>query len=217
MEVADEVDRAAHGAGQRHPPIAALRKLAEQRDALVADHLEPGVLALLQLSSPRPSRDVRDRRAPSSSSRSSGGIRDRPARTAAAAAALPWSRVAALRLADARPRPREPRERHQQRPADRLQQRARRPDAVVGAAAVASIDLDELPGRRRVEPVRAHERLHERPRLRRIVLTAHGACELREMLVHRRRDVQQAAVRVLQMLEVQRAFLLSGELGRRAP
>ncbi len=39
-----------------------------------------------------------------------------------------------------------------------------------------------------------------------------GSRQLGEMLVDRRRDVQQAAVDVLQVLEVQRAFLLPGEL-----
>ncbi len=62
--------------------------------------------------------------------------------------------------------------------------------------------------------MRTHKGLDERARLRRIVFTAHDGRELRQMLRQRRRNVEQAAVGARQMLEVQRALLLSRELGR---
>ena len=216
MEVADEVDRPAHGARQRHPAIAAL---AESRRAARCARRRPSRAARAcapAARSPRPSRDARDRRATSSSSRSSGGTRDRPARTAAAADA---SRSSRRRVAS--PCGRSPatapaaRAGVRQRPADRAaDSELREPARGRGAAAVASITSTNFPAAGVSSPCgRTNASTNARdfaascsPRTTR---ASWARCSSIDAAT-----CSSPPLAFLQMLEVQRAFLLPGELGR---
>jgi hypothetical protein len=72
--------------------------------------------------------------------------------------------------------------------------------------------FDESGCRGHIHPVRPHERLDERAAAgSEAGRIAYGLGKLPGVLVERRCDGEQPAVDVLQVLEVQRAFLLTGE------
>ena len=214
MQVAREVERPAHGARHRRPHVHPLRNHADHVDAFVAGQaVEARRLALAQpvhrdahvvpALGQQPHRRVvvaeifgrgereHDLQTPG---RASGPLlcapRPRGRRRCDSA-----SGSIALRTKRAG-QPGAPRDRRRRR-------------------RVRFDGLDETVRGGHVEAVRPHKRLDERPRL--LIargLPPHGVGQLRQVLRHRRRGREQPAVDVLEMLEVQRPFLLPGELVR---
>ena len=214
VQIADEVDGAAQRPRQRRPHVDPLGDGAEHLDARVVDEIEPGVLPFAQ-------RVHREQHLVTAIGQEPhGGVviaqvlgrRDHEQQAPRGRRCDAGVLVVGGRLAARLDAPGERRDRSQDGAPERGRQGFRR-GRRWRRAELRLDGIGKHPGCRYVHAARPDERLDEGAAGERAAAGVHRGGELADVLVERRRQPQQAAVDVLEVLEVQRAVLLPGEFG----